>query len=182
MPDRPANDPRQQPAFPPETGAASDAEPPQLAALRAILNAAGVRHRILRHDATVHRALDGVDRGIGALAQMAPTLILRTDQGCLAAIIGGERRLSYRKVKKHLGLRDVSLLPPADVPAIAGAEAGAVCMVNPGLRTLVDEGLLRQAEIFGGCGVARYSLALAPAELVRVTAATVFDFTEPRSA
>jgi Cys-tRNA(Pro)/Cys-tRNA(Cys) deacylase len=175
MPENPGND-RAAPGGP--TGIA---EPAQLAALRALLDAAAARYRILGHDTTVHSARDGAAQGIGALAQMAPTLVLRCGQGYLAAIIGGDRRLSYRKLKKQLGVRDVSLVAPAEVPAITGAEAGAVSMVNPGLRTVLDTGLLAQDEVFGGCGVPRYSLALAPAELVRVTAATVLDFTEPRS-
>jgi prolyl-tRNA editing enzyme YbaK/EbsC (Cys-tRNA(Pro) deacylase) len=36
---------------------------------------------------------------------MAPTLILQSEKGYLAAIIPGDRRLVYKKIKKELGLK-----------------------------------------------------------------------------
>lgn len=112
---------------------------------------------------------------------MAPTLILRSEQGCFAAIISGSTRLSYRKIRKRLGLRDVSLAPPDAVRAATGAEPGYVPMINPGLRTLVDERVLAESEVFGGCGAPGYALVIGGADLVRAAAADVFDFTEPRT-
>ncbi|MBI1731578.1 MAG: YbaK/EbsC family protein [Gammaproteobacteria bacterium] len=159
----------------------TDREPDQVLRLRAVLDAAHARYRILRHDATVSSARDGADLGFGKLAQMAPTLILRSEQGYLAAIIGGDRRLSYGKIRRHLGIRDVSLASPADVLALTGAEIGSVALVNPGLRTLVDRELAERGEVFGGCGVPYHSLAIQAADLIRTAAAEIFDFTEPRN-
>ena len=157
------------------------AEPPVVARLRTMLDAAGVRYRILDHPQQVtSSALDGANHGFGALAQMAPTLILRTERGYLAAIISGATRLSYKKIKKHLGLRNVSMASPAEVLEETGAEVGTVALVNPGMRTLIDRQLPAQGEVFGGCGISRYSLAIDAGDLVSVTAADVFDFTEPR--
>ncbi len=157
------------------------AEPPVVARLRTTLDAAGARYRILQHSQLVSSAVDGASHGFGALAQMAPTLILRTEQGYVAAIISGATRLSYKKIKKHLGLRNVSMASPAEVLEETGAEVGAVAMVNPGLRTLIDSQLPAHGEVFGGCGIPRYSLAIDARDLISITAADVFDFTEPRS-
>lgn len=156
-------------------------EPPVVTTLRTLLDAAGVRYRILHHPEQLASARDGADHGFGALDQMAPTLILRTEQGYLATIISGATRLSYKKIKKHLGLRDVSMASPAEVMEVTGAEVGAVAMINPGLRTLIDTHLPAQGEVFGGCGIPRYSLAIETGQLVSATAAEVFDFTEPRN-
>ena len=156
-------------------------DPPVVKKLRTLLDAAGVRYRIVQHDEQLASAADGVNHGFGALEQMAPTLILRTRQGYLAAIISGATRLSYRKIKQHLGLRDVSMASPAEVLEVTGAEVGAVALINPGLRTLVDSRLAAEDEVFGGCGIPRYSLAMQAHELVSITAADVFDFTEPRN-
>jgi len=156
-------------------------EPPVVTRLRSALDAAGARYRILVHEQPLASAQDGVNHGFGTLAQMAPTLILRTGQGYLAAIISGATRLSYKKIKKHLGLRDVSMASPAEVIEITGAEVGTVALINPGLRTLVDNNLALQGEVFGGCGVPRYSLAMDAGQLISITGADVFDFTEPRN-
>ncbi len=156
-------------------------EPSVVTRLRSLLDAAGARYRILYHSAPLASAGDGVNHGFGALEQMAPTLILRTEQGYLAAVISGATRLSYKKIKKHLGLRNVSMASPAEVLEVTGSEVGAVAMINPGLRTLMDTRLQSQGEVFGGCGIPRYSLAMDASQLVSITAADVFDFTEPRN-
>ena len=156
-------------------------DPPPVACLRTTLDAAGVHYRILHHPEAVSSALDGACHGFGTLEQMAPTLILRTEQGYLAAIISGATRLSYKKIKKHLGLKNVSMAAPAEVLEVTGAEVGAVAMVNPGLRTLIDSQLAPIGEVFGGCGILRYSLAIHASHLISITAAEVFDFTEPRN-
>lgn len=161
--------------------AISDMDPPAVLRLRAVLDAARAVYRVRRHAESVGSARDGFDHGLGTLAQMAPTLILRSEQGCLAAIISGSTRLSYRKIKKRLGLRDVSLAPPETVREATGAEAGYVAMINPGLRTLVDERVLAESEVIGGCGAPGYALVIGGADLARAAGAEVFDFTEPRA-
>jgi prolyl-tRNA editing enzyme YbaK/EbsC (Cys-tRNA(Pro) deacylase) len=157
-------------------------EPAAVQRLRATLEAAGARYRILQHDVTVTSAADGEKQGFGPLTRMAPTLVLKCEHGYLAAILPGHRRLSYKKIKKHLGLRNVSLASPEEVRAETGAEPGAVAMVMPHLRTLVDNGMLEEQELFGGCGAPNYSLVISGAEIARVTGADVFDFTEARTA
>lgn len=157
------------------------AVPEPVSRLRTALDAAGATYRILRHEQTFHSALDGVAGGLGTLAQMTPTLILRSEEGYLAAIICGDTKISWKKIRKQLGLRNVALAPPEEVLQVTGAAPGAVAMVNAGLRTLVDERVVTQAEVFGGCGVPNYSLAIAGAEVAHATAAVVFDFTEART-
>jgi prolyl-tRNA editing enzyme YbaK/EbsC (Cys-tRNA(Pro) deacylase) len=111
---------------------------------------------------------------------MAPTLILNCRDGYVAAIIGGDRRIAYKQVKKHLGLKNVSLAGPDQVQAATGAEIGWVSLINPGLKTLVDERLLQTGTACGGCGAPGYSLRIAAIDLVRITGAEVFDFTTPK--
>lgn len=156
-------------------------EPEPVARLRAALDAAGVRYRILQHEMTLNSARDGVDHGFGSLAQMTPTLILRSENGYLAAIICGDTRVSYKKIKKQLQLRSVSMASPDEVQSVTGAAPGSVAMINPGLRTLVDARVAEQAEVFGGCGVPLYSLAVGGADLARAAGSHVFDFTEDKN-
>ena len=146
--------------------------------LKKTLDAANVNYNILTHDMTVKSAEDGVMKGIGDLKVMAPTFILSTEAGYLAAIISGETRLSYKKIKKKLGLKNVSLATPEQVVQTTGAQVGTVALVNPGLRTIVDSGLKEIQVVYGGCGVARCSLRINFEDLIRLTQAQVFDFTE----
>jgi len=46
---------------------------------------------------------------------MAPTFILRSEAGYLAAIIRGDTRLSYKKIKQKLKLKNLCLATPEQI-------------------------------------------------------------------
>jgi prolyl-tRNA editing enzyme YbaK/EbsC (Cys-tRNA(Pro) deacylase) len=146
--------------------------------IKALLDGQGVHYQFIAHDLTLVSAEMGVEHGVGDLSAMAPTFILRTERGYLAAIVSGDSRLSYKKIKKELGLKNVSLAGPDEVKEVTGAEIGYVSLINPGLETLVDGHLLEQAWAYGGCGVPKTTMQIKPADLVRVSGARVFDFSE----
>lgn len=158
----------------------SSDEAERLARLRQLLDEAGAEYEVFSHPETVFTAQDGAHEGIGHLAEMAPTLILDTERGPIAAIISGESHLSYKKIKRALGLRNVSLARPDVVLQTTGAQVGTVSLVNQGIPTLVDSRLTRHAMVYGGCGVPRHTLRINPLDLIRVTQAQVFDFAEIR--
>jgi len=149
----------------------------RLTQLHQLLEHAGVAYQISAQPETVLTAKDGVEQGIGQLADLAPTLILETEQGYLAAVISAETRLVYKKIKQELGVKNVALARPDRVSEVTGAEVGFVSLINPGLRTIVDSRLLDKGSIFGGCGIPRYTLQIHPRDLVAITGARVFDFT-----
>ncbi len=110
----------------------------QLEKLKQILDEAGAQYEIFSHDETIVSASDGVESGFGSLEEMAPTFILNTERGYLTAIISGKTRLSYKKIKKALGLKNVSLASPEAVIQATGAQIGYVSLINPGLVTIID--------------------------------------------
>lgn len=154
----------------------------QLDILKNILATHDVDYEIFSHDETLRSAEDGVEQGLGALRDMAPTFILKTENGFMAAIISGETRLTYKKIKKQFGLKNVALAEPQQVREITGAEVGYVSLINPGLPTIIDARLVKLDKIFGGCGVPQMSLRIHAADLIKITGATVFDFAEQKSA
>ncbi len=64
----------------------------------------------------------------------------------------GDTRLSYKKIKRRLGLKNVSLAAPERVKQLTGSEVGQVALVNFGLKTIVDERVTQVETIYGGCG------------------------------
>jgi prolyl-tRNA editing enzyme YbaK/EbsC (Cys-tRNA(Pro) deacylase) len=148
--------------------------------LKKILEQASVNYEVLGHAGNVLTAEEGVQQGMGSLAQMAPTLILETEKGCIAAIISGATRLSVKKIKKFLGLKNVSFAKPDVVLRETGAVIGSVSLVNPNLPTIIDLRLEKLPMVFGGCGVPHYTLRIRPVDLISLTHATVFDFSDPR--
>jgi prolyl-tRNA editing enzyme YbaK/EbsC (Cys-tRNA(Pro) deacylase) len=152
----------------------------RLQKLRAILDSAGCRYAILAHGTTVHSAEDGVERGMGRLEEMAPTFILKSEQGFLAAILSGATKLSYRKIRKKLRLSSVSLAPAESVLELTGSPVGTVSLVQPEIPTILDDRLALLHEGYGGCGVPGHTLRIRIGDLIRINRARVFDFTEPK--
>jgi prolyl-tRNA editing enzyme YbaK/EbsC (Cys-tRNA(Pro) deacylase) len=146
--------------------------------LKASLDSADADYTILAHEESVTTAEDGAQKGFGRLEAMAPSLILRSENGYIAAIISGVSRLSYKKIKKELGLKNISFASAEQISTLTGAQPGCVSLVNPGLRTIVDDRLLAQEYVFGGCGVPKHTLQIRVEDLITVTQARVFDFTE----
>ena len=163
----------------PNKGVPSNNETIRLEQLKESLDAAKVHYTILAQDLTIRSAQEGVEQGLGELANMAPTFILRSENGYLAAVIRGDSRLSYKKIKRELKLKDLSLASPEQVQQATGAEVGYVSLFNTGIATIIDSRLTKVDTIFGGCGVPRYTLKINPRDLIVITKARVFDFTEP---
>jgi prolyl-tRNA editing enzyme YbaK/EbsC (Cys-tRNA(Pro) deacylase) len=156
----------------------SNDESVRLSELKMYLDGMGIAYTILVHAQNISSAQDGAQTGLGALSAMAPTFILRTEAGYLAAIIRGDTRLSYKKIKQKLGLKNVSLAAPEQVKQLTGSEVGSVALVNHGLKTIVDERVTEAATIYGGSGEPNHTLRISPQAVITLTRAQVFDFTE----
>jgi len=170
----------------PEKNLAEDAQYVQ--SLRRLLDEARAEYEILVHTAggPLYSPEDGVRAGLGSLAEMAPAFLLKTEQGALVAVIPGDRRLSYKKIKKELRLRDVSLASPKLTLELTGARVGTLSplagrLADSGIPTLVDVHLLEHPYVFGGCGEACCTLKIRPSDLARITEARLFDFTEEKT-
>ena len=150
----------------------------RLSQLKMYLDVTGITYTILVHAQNISSAEDGAQTGLGALSAMAPTFILRTEAGYLAAIVRGDTRLSYKKIKQKLGLKNVSLATPEQVKQLTGSEVGQVALVNHGLRTIIDERVTEVETIYGGSGEPNHTLQISPQAVVTLTQAQVFDFTE----
>ena len=153
-------------------------ESDRLTQLKTYLDRVGITYTILVHEQNISTAQDGTQKGLGTLSAMAPTFILKTETGYLAAIIRGDTRLSYKKIKKKLGLKNIYLAAPDQVKQLTGSEVGYVSLVNPGLQTIVDTRVTEVTMIYGGSGEPNHTLQVSPQDVITITKAQVFDFTE----
>ena len=158
----------------------SDKAIARLSQLKEALNAANVNYTLFAHDLPIRSAQEGAEQGFGELANMAPTFILRSETGYLAAIIRGDTRLSYKKIRQKLKLKNVCLATPEQVGQVTGSEVGYVSLFNAGVMTIMDSRLTELDTIYGGCGVPCYTLKINPQDLIALAQAQVFDFAEPK--
>ena len=116
--------------------------------MTAVLDAGGADYTIIAHEENYSSAQDGAGSGLGTLAEMAPAFILSTEAGYLSAVIRGDTRLSYKKIKQKLGLKNISLAAPDMVRQVTGS------------------------------GIPNHTLRISPGAVIAITQARVFDFTE----
>jgi prolyl-tRNA editing enzyme YbaK/EbsC (Cys-tRNA(Pro) deacylase) len=137
-------------------------------------------YELLAHEQLVRGAQDGASLLGLALYQTAPSLVLQTNKGPLVAIVPGDRRLSIKKLKKALRLKNASLAKSTVVEAVTGCQPGSVPIVNFDIPTVVDAGVLRQPWVYGGSGTWDHTLKMRPSDIVLLTDAKILDITEER--
>jgi prolyl-tRNA editing enzyme YbaK/EbsC (Cys-tRNA(Pro) deacylase) len=137
-------------------------------------------YSILTDEFSIETALKGAEHYGISLNETTPTLILKTKDSYIAAIICGNTRISFKKLKQALAIKDISMADPETIVRITGAKIGEVSLINPGLPTIIDANVLDNKNCYGGCGVPKTTLCINSQDLIRVTKAQVLDFTDIR--
>jgi len=153
----------------------------KLETLKSILDNAKAEYSIFTHDVSFTSAESGAKHFGISLAETTPTIILKAKDGYFAAIICGNTRISFKKLKQALGVSDISMADPQTVFNVTGAKIGEVSLVNSGLPTLIDHNVLKNENCYGGCGVPKTTLRINAHDLVKVTNAQILDFADVRS-
>ena len=149
--------------------------------LNTLLKSNNADYTILQDDLTLGTASVGAKQYGIALEETTPTLILKTKEGYIAAIICGNTRISFKKLKQALNTKDISMADAQTILAVTGSSIGEVGLINPGLITVIDSAVLKNKYCYGGYGLPKTTLRINTADLVRITQAKVLDFAEPRS-
>jgi prolyl-tRNA editing enzyme YbaK/EbsC (Cys-tRNA(Pro) deacylase) len=153
----------------------------QLNTLESLLKDQNADYSIFRDNFSIETASDGAKHYGISLAETTPTLILKTKEKYYAAIICGNTRISFKKLKQVLNVKDISMADPQTVLDLTGANVGEVSLVNREIITLIDNNVLMNKNCYGGCGVPKSTLRINTHDLVRITNAQILDFTELRS-
>ncbi|MDR3646317.1 MAG: YbaK/EbsC family protein [Candidatus Babeliales bacterium] len=153
----------------------------KLEQLDTLLKNANADYSILKNETNISSAAQGAALYGISLSETTPTLIIKTDSGYLAAIIGGDTRISFKKLKHALNSKDVNLADPETVFNITGAKIGEVSLVNPELKTIIDSNVLKNKACYGGCGTPKTTLRINTNDLIKITNAQILDFADVRS-
>ena len=149
--------------------------------LEDLLRKENVDYSILMDESTIATAMNGAQQYGISLSETTPTLILKTKDSYIAAIICGDTRIAFKKLKQLLNVKDISMATPQMIEEITDAKIGEVSLINPGLITIIDSNVLHNKNCYGGCGVSKATLCINTQDLIRITNAQVLDFSEKRS-
>src|SRR5690242_6366053 len=99
--------------------------------LNNLLTKENADYSILKDETTLATAATGAQQYGISLSETTPTLILKTKNGYVAAIICGDTRISFKKLKQLLNIKDISMADPQTILEITGAKIGTVSLINP---------------------------------------------------
>ena len=124
--------------------------------------------------ATAEAAADAIGC---TLSQIVKSLVLVCDAVPVVALVPGDRKADTGKIARLLGARRAAIASAKEVVDATGFRPGAVAPfpLERVSAVLVERVLLRHHTVWAGAGSERHLVALAPAELVRLTRGRVED-------
>ncbi len=137
-------------------------------------------------DARIEEFADGTPsardaaRAVGCeLPQIVKSLVLVCDGAYVLALVPGDGRADEAAIRRKLDVSEVRIARPDEVLHATGFEPGGVAPFprRAVTETLMDRSFFRFDLVWIGAGSASHMAALGPAELQRLTGATVFDLT-----
>ena len=144
----------------------------------AALVAAGVPHEVIKFDHNPRERSFGVEAvheltkagGIAA-EQILKTLIIAVPDGFAVAILPAASTLSLKAAAAALGVAKAAMAEPAAAQRTTGYVLGAVSPFGQRtpLPTVVDSGALAWDRVYCSAGRRGWDVAVAPADLVRLT-------------
>jgi Cys-tRNA(Pro)/Cys-tRNA(Cys) deacylase len=103
------------------------------------------------------------------LEEMAPTLILKSNNTFYALIIsGGRSRVDLNKIKELLACEILQMASKKEVLEKINIETGRIPLVGHNLPCIIDEGLFKYDFVYGGTGDFMHTLKIRPKDLERM--------------
>src|SRR5438128_11285182 len=112
--------------------------------LRTTLVSKGIWHRFIEFDEPV-RTVEEAARKVSADRIIKSIVLVGSDKKPILAILPAKNRISYKKVKTLLKVKDVRLAQPEEVLDQSGYLVGGVPLYNKISRILLDPTVQRNA-------------------------------------
>ncbi len=129
---------------------------------------------------TIHTADAAKESGIDLKKITKSLILLDQDKNLILAIVPGDCKLSFEKVRTATGAKKVRLVPFEDAENYSGYLPGAtpmVCHKNK-MIVIIDKKLISYDTIFGGGGTRTKLLELKTNDVITLNIAKVEDISE----
>jgi len=138
--------------------------------LRTTLVSKGIWHRFIEFDEPV-RTVEEASRKVSADRIIKSIVLIGSDKKPILAILPAKKRISYKKIKTLLKVKDVRLAQPDEVLEHSGYPVGGVPPFNKINRILLDPTVLRNTKSIAGGGD--------PDKLVELETRDILEFSDP---
>jgi len=129
---------------------------------------------------TIHTADAAEKAGIELNKVTKALVLLDQDKNPILAIIPGDCKLSFSKVREAAGAKKARLVPFEEAENYSGYLPGATPMVHHKIKmkVILDKKLMQYTSIYGGGGERTKLLELKTDDVIRLNNAIVADITE----
>jgi Cys-tRNA(Pro)/Cys-tRNA(Cys) deacylase len=112
-------------------------------------------------------------------ARLLKTLMTKAGSEVVCVLVPSDRELSLKKLAVAAGTKDAAMLPPSEAERITGYRVGGISPFGQKkrVRVFVEEAALANETLVLNGGRRGLQIELAPADLVRVLAATAAALT-----
>jgi len=148
-------------------------------ALKNFLDSKGVWHRFVEFSEPV-KTVEQAARKVPVDRIAKSIVMVDSDGHPLLAILRAQDRVSYRKIKKLLVVRDVRLAVAEEVLRFSGFPVGGVAPFNSIRPVLLDPGVLSTDTVFVGGGDVDKLLEVRTMDIVEVMSPRVVDILDER--
>lgn len=134
-------------------------------------------HRFIEFDEPV-KTVDQAARKVDINLIAKSIVLVDSDGKPLVAILPAENKISYKKVKTLLSVKDVRLADENEVLAYSGYPVGGVPPFNNIMRTLLDPQTLRNKKVIAGGGDVDKLVELESRDILEFLKPIVADLTK----
>jgi prolyl-tRNA editing enzyme YbaK/EbsC (Cys-tRNA(Pro) deacylase) len=152
-----------------------------LAAVRGLLDGAGVAYELKHHEPT-HTSEESARARGEPLEIGAKALVIKTDAEYRLFVLPAHRKADSAAIKRHLGVKKLRFADAAELLELTGLVPGSVPPFGPpvlSLALVADPWLLANAKIAFNAGSLTTSVIMASADYERVSGARWLSFVAP---
>lgn len=146
-------------------------------ALGQFLSSHKIWHRFIEFDEPV-KTVDQAARKVDIKLIAKSIVLVDSDGKPLVAILPAESKISYKKVKTLLSVKDVRLADENEVLAYSGYPVGGVPPFNNITRAVIDPQTLKNKRIIAGGGDVDKLVELESRDILEFLKPTVADLTK----
>ncbi len=148
-------------------------------AIVGLLDEAHIAYEKFEHE-PVHTSEEAAAvRGV-SMSQAAKALLFKTkENNFVLVVLPGDKRADSRRLKDYLGTKSIRFATPEEVETHMGCKIGSCYPLGviAGLRTLVDQSLSQNKEIFFNPGRHNISIKMKYADYVHLAHAEIVHLT-----
>tara|TARA_Y100001935_G_scaffold248089_1_gene244826 strand:+ start:544 stop:1023 length:480 start_codon:yes stop_codon:yes gene_type:complete len=114
---------------------------------------------------------------VGAIVK---SLLFRTENSFLLCLVSGDKKTSLNKIKRILGIKDVSMASADDVKNVTGYSIGGVSPIGhlKEVKIFIDNSLERFDKLFAAAGHPKCVFKINFVNLQKITKGTIKEITE----